>query len=133
MVLLDVFIRLIDRLIDLIRTRRAVRSSKFKAYIFEVRSVCLQLVDIDDPTSDKARLLHQQLKEMQEIALGLPMESIVFGILYSAIVSARIYYWLRIYDGELNTELKTLIETSKHLPLILHRKDFLQKYSSVNK
>ena len=88
--------------IDWLLTRNSRRSAQIDEYIKNLQSKCQELVDIEDPTSERAILLHEQLKVIYELASSRLPRALIDHEgwnLYRGLSSARIYYWLRVVES----------------------------------
>jgi hypothetical protein len=107
-----------EELVKWLLTGKARRSAEINSYIRQLQNACRQLVEIDNPTSDKASLLHEQLKVMYKTASAkLPPHFIEAEgwNLYRALSSARIYYWLRVVSAKSEDELQELFNDRKNM------------------
>jgi hypothetical protein len=89
-------------IIDWLLSKTEKRTAQIEIYLKRMQETCVELVEIEDPRSEKAALLHEQLKVISEQASErLPRDLIdrEGWDLYRGLSSARIYYWLRVVDS----------------------------------
>jgi hypothetical protein len=107
-----------EKLITWLLDRHAKRSAQIDSYIKQIQMACRELMEMEDPRSDRASFIHEQLKVMYEMASSrLPasfMEAEGWN-LYRALSSARIYYWLRIIERSQHQELDRLFNDRKNM------------------
>ena len=85
--------------IDWVLANNARRTAQVDQYLGKIQATCIELVEIEDPRSDRAMLLHEQLKVIYEQASQRLPRSLIDREgwdLYRGLSSARIYFWLRV-------------------------------------
>lgn len=112
--------------LDWIGKKGEKENELINSYINHIQKSCQELIELKDIKSDQAYILHEQLKIIYEMASSkLPSEFINDEkglILYKALSSARIYYWIRFIESNDNdNELLLLLNDRNKLPLSLDR------------
>jgi hypothetical protein len=88
--------------IDWLLDRNVKRTAQLDEYLRMIQLTCVELVEIQDPLSDKAALLHEQLKVIYELASQRLPRALIDREgwdLYRGLSSARIYFWMRVVDS----------------------------------
>ena len=89
-------------IIDWLLSKTERRTAQIETYLKKMQETCIELVEIENPRSEKAALLHEQLKVISEQASQRVPRDLVDRQgwdLYRGLSSARIYYWLRVIDS----------------------------------
>jgi hypothetical protein len=111
-----------EKVISWLLKRKARRTAEIDSYIKQIQEACNELIEMNDPTSDKASFIHEQLKVLYDMALVRLPENFIEahgGNLFRALSSARIYYWLRIAEEKSRSELQQLFDDRKNMPMSL--------------
>jgi hypothetical protein len=100
-------------------TKKAKRTAQVEKYLEHIQAICTQLIDMDEPLSDKAILLQKQVQQIYELAADRLPKTLMDREgwnLYKGLSSARIYYWIRVMDSKQNrAHLDQLMEDRKRL------------------
>lgn len=94
------------------------RTAKIDGYVKRIQAVCVELVEIHDPRSDKAALLHEQLKVLSELTFERLPKSLSEQEgwnLFRGLSSARVYFWLRFLGSTKDSQLGALITERREL------------------
>lgn len=105
-------VSLVTKVIDWILHKRAENKAQVSAYIDEIRTACRDLTKLENPNSDEGVYLHEQIKQMYARAMLLPHSYLEggAGVLFRALSSARIYYWLKVVGAEQPEKLRELFQ-----------------------
>ena len=105
-------INTIFKVLDWMQAKKKGRDTKIESYLCDIRKACEKLVLLEDPSTEEAKYLHEQIKVMYDSVSSRlsTLDSSSSWYLYRALSSARIYYWLRIYEQLGEKELSKLIE-----------------------
>jgi len=93
----------VEKAFSWLAAKRKERAEEMREYLSEIEGTCRDLVAVEDPLSDEATLLHEQVKSAYEAAsrmLTPEMLTAYQGDLYRGLSSARIYYWLRVLEAK---------------------------------
>jgi hypothetical protein len=88
--------------IDWLLAKGEKRTARVDEYLKKIQSTCIELVEIEDPLSDKAALLHEEIKVVYELAAQRLPRALIDREgwdLYRGLSSARIYFWTRVIDS----------------------------------
>lgn len=112
--------------VDWIEKRGKAQNELISSYLDYIQKSCQELIVLEDIKSDQAYILHEQLKIIYDMASSkLPSEFINDRrglILYRALSSARIYYWIRLIESYSDyNELLLLLNDRNKLSLSLDR------------
>ncbi len=112
------------KILDWLLKRKGIKTAQIELYLKEIHKVCMDLIEIEDPKSDAALLLHERIKVIQKNCIEKLPKSLADKEgwnLYIGLSSARIYYWLKVFDTMTENELVQLITERKELSFSLDR------------
>jgi len=110
---------MVARIIDWVQAQRTGQNEDIKAYLDTIGDLCRGLTEVTDPTGQEAVYIHEQIKQMYDCASSkLPPTFMDThgGVLYRALSSARIYYWLQVVNSLEGEELQRLLDERSQRP-----------------
>jgi hypothetical protein len=132
-------------IIDWLLSKNEKRTAQIESYLKKIQETCNELIEIENPRSEKAALLHEQIKVIEDQASKRLPKSLIDREgwdLYRGLSSARIYYWLRVFiHANDSDQLQVLINERRFfsspsfdtiLPLVSKPYSEIDKESLIN-
>lgn len=110
---------MVARIIDWVQAQKTGQNEEIKSYLDTIGDLCRSLAQVTDPTGQEAVYIHEQIKQMYDCASSkLPPAFMDThgGVLYRALSSARIYYWLQVVNSLEGAELQRLLDERSQRP-----------------
>jgi len=104
-------VSVITKLIEWLLARKREKNHEIRSYLVGVRDVCEEMISLDDHHTDKAKYLHEKIKTIYDtLSSRIPLTDSNSLAIYQGLSSARVFYWLKVYEQYGDAELSDLLE-----------------------